>query len=210
MSKKLNIITDSIWAGIFIALGGAAFLKLGDVLGAVVFSFGLLAVIHNQKLLFTGRAGFCSEKKELITLIFILIFNIIGVTLAALLIKTTNDIFSVKATEITLSRLNLTTTQVIIKSFFCGFIMTTVVKSAKENKFLPLLFGVPLFIICGFIHCIADAFYYASSDFNVLINNLPKLFVVYILSVVGNFIGCITPNILSGSLFINNGLTKES
>lgn len=207
MNKK--ILTDSIHAGFFIALGGASFLTLGGTIGAIAFSFGLLAVIHNKKLLFTGRAGFCTNKQELLTLVYILIFNIIGVSIFATILKLTNDSYSAKATEITLSRLSLSFPQIITKSFFCGFIMTTVVKSAKENKYLPLLFGVPLFIICGFIHCIADAFYYAATELNVLINNLPKLIIVYILSVAGNFIGCITPNILNGSLFTTQETNTE-
>ena len=40
----------------------------------------------------------------------------------------------------------------------CGFIVTTSVQFARQEKWLPLLLGIPLFILCGVPHCIADAF----------------------------------------------------
>ena len=38
-------IIDSILAGICISLGGVAFLKVGGIVGAVLFSFGLITVV---------------------------------------------------------------------------------------------------------------------------------------------------------------------
>ena len=49
----------------------------------------------------------------------------------------------------------------------CGFIMTTAVQFGREGKFLPLLFGVPVFILCGFTHSVADAFYFLAVHFKV-------------------------------------------
>ena len=76
----------------------------------------------------------------------------------------------------------------LILAVFCGFIMTTVVNFGRKGQWLPLLFGIPLFIVCGFVHSIADAFYY-------LLGVEPAGFtapvlMAYLASVVGNFIGC--------------------
>jgi formate/nitrite transporter FocA (FNT family) len=64
--------------------------------------------------------------------------------------------------------------------------MTTAVQFGREGKFLPLLFGVPVFILCGFAHSVADAFYFLA---------VPELYsidllMVYIAEVLGNFVGC--------------------
>lgn len=78
--------------------------------------------------------------------------------------------------------------RVLVLAVFCGFIMTTVVNFGRKGQWLPLLFGIPLFIVCGFVHSIADAFYY-------LLGVEPAGFtapvlMAYLASVVGNFIGC--------------------
>ena len=70
----------------------------------------------------------------------------------------------------------------------CGFIMTTAVEFARKGKMLPLLLGVPVFILCGFAHSIADAFYFLVSPQEQLLQ-WPVL-VVYVSEVLGNFVGC--------------------
>ena len=72
----------------------------------------------------------------------------------------------------------------------CGFIMTTAVNFARQGKNLPLLFGVPLFIMCGFPHCIADAFYYLCVPFDFWACYWPSILLFYVSIVFGNFIGC--------------------
>jgi formate/nitrite transporter FocA (FNT family) len=68
--------------------------------------------------------------------------------------------------------------------------MTTAVKFARQGQWLPLLFGVPLFIICGFPHSIADAFYYLAVPGAFLAANAGKVLLVYVMIVLGNFVGC--------------------
>jgi formate/nitrite transporter FocA (FNT family) len=84
----------------------------------------------------------------------------------------------------------------------CGFIMTTAVQFARQNQFLPLIFGVPLFIVCGFPHCVADAFYYA-------LTALQGNWEWWILpacgwAILGNYIGCNLPRWFMGELFEAN------
>jgi formate/nitrite transporter FocA (FNT family) len=72
--------------------------------------------------------------------------------------------------------------------------MTTAVNFAKQGEtikqWLPLLLGVPLFILCGFPHCIADAFYYLTCPFELLLQNKGIILLNYLCIVLGNFIGC--------------------
>jgi formate/nitrite transporter FocA (FNT family) len=66
--------------------------------------------------------------------------------------------------------------------------MTTAVQFAREGKFLPLLFGVPLFIYCGFYHSIADTFYYLFSNMKPTLDMIFTLGMTYF----GNYLGCST------------------
>jgi formate/nitrite transporter FocA (FNT family) len=66
--------------------------------------------------------------------------------------------------------------------------MTTAVEFARKGKMLPLLLGVPVFILCGFAHSIADAFYFLVSPAEQLLKG--DVLVVYVCEVLGNFIGC--------------------
>ena len=63
MSDNLNVFIRSILAGICIGLGGAIFVKLGGFIGAFMFAFGLLSVVHFKLPLYTGTAGFIELNK---------------------------------------------------------------------------------------------------------------------------------------------------
>ena len=68
--------------------------------------------------------------------------------------------------------------------------MTTAVTFGRKQQNLPLLFGVPLFITCGFPHCVADAFYYMCVPVPYLIDHAAEVLIFYVSIVIGNFIGC--------------------
>ena len=59
-----------------------------------------------------------------------------------------------------------------------------------QGQNLPLLFGVPLFIICGFTHCVADAFYYMCVPLAFWKAHALQIITVYICIVLGNLVGC--------------------
>lgn len=71
--------------------------------------------------------------------------------------------------------------------------MTVVVQAARDKNILLIIFGIPLFILLGFYHSIADAFYMFNISFDLLKAFLPT----YAVIVVGNFIGCNIPRVFS-------------
>ncbi len=182
-----TIFIRSILAGICIALGGAIFLKLGGVIGAVMFAFGLLTVVHFRLPLYTGTAGFIDIKKaeEWQMMFVILVGNILGCLLTSLL-----NIQSINSDSIIASRIDAGYLQCLLMGIGCGLIMTLIVKGGRDHNQLLILFGIPLFILLGFYHSIADAFYFFVSDMNY------EYLYYYIIIVIGNFIGCNVPNIL--------------
>lgn len=188
--NNFNIFVRSILAGICIALGGAIFVKLGGVIGAIMFAFGLLSVVHFKLPLYTGTAGFIelNKIKEYEKMILILFGNILGCILFSLML----DPSQYNADTIIQSRLNTDYGQCLMNAMGCGLIMTLIVQGGRDNNWLLILFGIPLFILLGFYHSIADAFY-----MNISSEELKNLFFGrYWIIVLGNFIGCNIPRLL--------------
>ena len=193
-----NLIHSAIMAGICIGIAGFGYLAVGGIVGAVTFAFGLLAVVHYRLKLYTGTAGFFA-KGELLQLCTILAMNIVGCLLVALMARMSPMPLQDAAQHILEGRLNAGIVQSGVLAIGCGFIMTTAVKWGREGKFLPLLFGVPLFIICGFPHCIADAFYYLCVPIDYLTANAGQVLLLYAAIVLGNFIGCNLYRLIMGA-----------
>lgn len=192
----IKTLRSSIFAGIAIGTAGFGFLAsgvqsetYGSLVGAVLFSFGLLTVVGYKLRLYTGTAGFI-KKNEVGTLFLILLGNIIGCFLASLLARVTPLAIQESAQKILELRLRTGALRCGLLGIGCGFIMTTAVQFARQKQYLPLLFGVPLFIVCGFTHCVADAFYYLCVPLDFWMANAFDILTVYISIVLGNLIGC--------------------
>ena len=128
--------------------------------------------------------------KPLAELLLVLVGNIIGCLLVGLLARLSPLELTQAAQNILQGRLNVGPLSGGLLAIGCGFIMTTAVTFARKGQYLPLLFGVPLFIVCGFPHCVADAFYYLTVPFDFISNNIGDVLLFYISIVFGNFLGC--------------------
>lgn len=215
MDNKFLLFRKSILAGVFISLGCIANLKVGGYLGAFLFSFGLLSVVLYSVPLFTGKAGFCTTKGDIKNLPFILIGNLVGVAILAFCSYFCFPDLIPKAQKIVSLRMQASWGSAMWASVLCGFVMTTIVQFARKQEnhvldsarkqdlslkqegtrnFLILLLGIPLFILSGYWHCIADAFYYSVSGIFT-----PSLLLVYSLTVIGNYLGCNLYNLIVNS-----------
>ena len=175
-----------ILAGICISLGGAAYLKIGGVEWAILFAFGLLTIVHYKYPLYTGMAGFFdySSKEGWENLLLTLLLNCVGCLVGTLLI-------GFDGADVIFSRIEAGYLTCFTRAILCGMIMTFVVGAAREGNRLPLIWGITLFIACGFYHSIADCFYMFSSleDWELVRDYLPYWGVL----VIGNFVGCNIP-----------------
>lgn len=185
----LKILRSSIVAGICIGIAGFGYLAEKSMVGAVLFAFGLLAVVHYGLKLFTGTAGFF-KKGEFGNLFVILLGNIIGTLIVAMITRCSPMPLQQTAQGILEGRLAIGPLKGAVLAIGCGFIMTTAVQFGRQGKYLLILFGVPMFITCGFPHCIADAFYYLCAPLPFLAENALQVILFYISIVIGNFIGC--------------------
>lgn len=191
-----NLLRSSMFAGIAIGTAGFGFLaagvqsaSYGSLAGAVLFSFGLLTVVGYKLKLYTGTAGFI-KRKETGELFLILAGNIFGCLCMALLTRMSPMDIQGAAQKIMELRLGTGAVKCGLLAIGCGFIMTTAVHFARKGQFLPLLFGVPLFIVCGFPHCVADAFYFLCVPVAFVKVHLFKVLCVYLCIVLGNLVGC--------------------
>lgn len=188
----VKTLRSAIFAGIYIGTAGFGYLtagmqSFGSLFGSILFALGLLAIVGYKLKLFTGTAGFI-KRDEMGTLAIILIGNIIGCFLMGLITRVSpmGDAIQVAATNILNTRISTGVFGCGILAIGCGILMTTAVTFARQKNFIPLLLSVPLFIVCGFPHCVADAFYYMTIPNSWTV----ELIGIYLSTVLGNAIGC--------------------
>lgn len=192
-SSLLQIFRSAVFAGVCIALAGYGFLA-GKTVGMFLFVFGLATVVKYRLKLFTGTAGFVQNGQEMRELLLILVGNWVGCLLIALIARCSPLPLQETAQTLLEGRLNVGWWKAGILSIGCGILMTTAVTFARKGNeignWIPLLFAVPLFIHCGFPHCIADAFYYMVVPMDFWAADTGSILLLYGMLVIGNFIGC--------------------
>lgn len=184
-----QLFRSSFLAGVCIGIAGFGYLAEKSIVGAVLFAFGLLTVVHYGLKLYTGTAEFIN-KGEGGQLLYILVGNIVGCLAVALIARCSPMPLQDTAQGVLEGRLAIGPLRGGVLAIGCGFIMTTAVTFGRQGKNLPLLFGVPLFIMCGFPHCVADAFYYLCVPLDFWVAHLWDILLFYLAIVLGNFIGC--------------------
>ena len=174
-------------------IAGFGFLSLkssGEFLaGCVIFAFALISVIAYKLRLYTGLAGFFG-RTEFGLLVKVLLGNIIGCATMGAFTRLSPMPLQETAQALLQSRLDLGLVNGGLLAIGCGFIMTTAVTFDRQGNNLPMLFGVPLFIVCGFPHCIADAYFYSCAPLEYWSANLSSILPFYVVIVLGNFVGC--------------------
>lgn len=189
----MSNLKSSLFAGVLIAIAGWGFLA-NPVLGMFLFCVGLIAVVKYQTRLYTGTAGFLSSWRDLPSLLLILLGNIAGCLAVASVALVSPLPLGEAAIKVISSRLAVGWWGTGLLAIGCGLLMSLAVDFARKNRdfsdWLPLLFAVPAFILCGFPHCVADAFYCCVYLFSA--SEIPwlSLAAYYGAIVLGNFIGC--------------------
>ena len=189
MKKYLELINKSIGAALLISLGVFALLKLGNPIGPIIFAFGLLGVCYMGLNLFTGKCGFFIEDKiKIKDLVIILVINLIFGYLIGLMYSITDkDIVNVAIKKIATWDISIA---FFIKSVLCGMIMYIAVLMYKKGSPFGIIYGIPLFIFCGFQHCIA----------NIITLGVARTFDYSIfICIIGNFIGSLLMWLVSKS-----------
>lgn len=153
----------SIVAGGLIAIGAIVNLQVGGILGAILFSFGLLMIVMQGLELFTGKVGYALDGGiRWQKLAVILLGNAYGVIITASVLSFTplGITLAPAATAIIASRISAGLLANVILGIGCGVCVYLAVDNwASTHDWMSVMLPVGVFIICGFGHCIADMFY---------------------------------------------------
>lgn len=194
-----NFLSMSVFAGLMIGIAGLVYLRVGGLAGAVLFAFGLLSVVMCGAQLFTGKAGYLAYRESW-RLVPMLLGNAVGCFLAAIITHyVANDAVIGNLDTILVARTSASWHGLVVTASGTGMIMTLSVYGARRGHYLPLLFGVPVFIMCGLPHCVADAYYYGVA---IIAERFEwTMLGAWWWSIVGNYIGCNLPRWFMGEKF---------
>jgi len=164
-----SVFTGAVLAGISIGLGGLVFLSVDQkVVGAALFTVGLFTVCTFGLNLFTGKVCyvFQNDMAYAARLPVIWLGNLAGTGLTALAAGLTRNGPSLSEKAAALCRIKQEDglLSLFLLGVLCNIFIYIAVEGYNHNpheagKYLSLLFGVMVFILCGTEHCVADMFY---------------------------------------------------
>lgn len=186
-------VINAISAAMMISIASYCNLISGNkYVGAVLFAFGLIAVCRYSMSLFTGMAGYIVKKNALefavvtaVNCVFAFGFGVLG---------SFNPAVREKAVEVCTAKLSNNLLWLFVSAIFCGILIYLGVDIFKKHgTYIGIIFSIPVFVLCGFDHTVADLFYYgAAGNYNAA-----DLLVLPVL-IVGNLVGS---NIIRGLIY---------
>lgn len=186
----------SILAGFMISLGAAAYLLVGGVTGAVLFSLGLLTILYFKLSLFTGQAGrFIDQEIGIFELGKIWIGNAVGCWVGACVMEFAGVMEKLQegASAIIATRVENGILENFALGVICGVLMYVAVKY-YERWPIATIMSVAAFILMGANHCVADMCYALYGwDWSRAL----AMCVALLSTTCGNFVGC---NLIGGVL----------
>ena len=200
----------SLSSGIMIGVGGSAFLlsctlygEWGRLIGALLFSLGIFAIVMFEMRLFTGLISDIPEMKvkNLWMLPISFLGNMLGVLFTAFLVYYSPLSESVvpQAQMMMSAKLNanLWGLKALSSSILCGFLITLSIGAVKYapkkglSTTVGVMFPIIVFAFCGFDHSVANTLYMFFLGFS------GKAVVYLLICVAGNILGGVILPILS-------------
>ena len=178
-----KVLVRAILAGMMIGIGGCVYLGCEvKWVGAILFAVGIFTIFSFRLDLYTGKVGyvFDNDRSYIPYLVVVIIGNFIGCLILGLMMPLDS------ASVLAQGKLdNYDFLRVLFKGVLCGMLMVIAADCYKNTKsFIATFVCVPVFILAGFEHSIADMFYFCSAGcFSVE----SLIFILTVL--VGNAIG---------------------
>lgn len=179
----LKCLVRAILAGMMIGIGGCVYLGCEvKWVGAILFAVGLFTIFSFRLDLYTGKVGyiFDNDRSYVPYLLVVILGNFIGCLILGLMMPLD------AAVNLANAKLdNYEFLPVLFKGVLCGMLMFIAADCYKNTKsFIATFVCVPVFILAGFEHSIADMFYFCSAGaFSVE----SLIFIITVL--IGNAIG---------------------
>jgi len=165
LCEILRSLLLAVGAGIFIGIGGTVLLSVDDrVVGAVLFSVALLSICMLGMYLFTGKVGYLVHSHsgtDVLSVLAGLVGNGIGCWLSAAGVRLCRPALIARAQALVAPKLEQSWYYAVAAGIFCGILMYTAVQIYRDKHSVAgIFFCVPVFILAGFEHSIADMFYF--------------------------------------------------
>ncbi len=196
-----NAFFLGVSAGVMIGIGGGVLLSVDNkYIGAALFAVALLTICALGLNLFTGKVGYLVEdhsRGNFILVLSSLIGNFVGTGLTSGTLMLCSSKLVDTAAAMCEGKLEKNALEIFFSAILCGVLMYVAVHIYKtKGSYLGILFCVPVFILSGFEHSIADMFYFWLSQ-----NYTIKVAGFIALAILGNAVGgCLLPTLkkLSG------------
>ena len=157
---------SSAFAGFSISLGCMIYMILTNkVLGALFFTVGLFMVLTRNYNLYTGKVALLTDNiKYIFNLVNIWLGNLFGAAVMTIFTKYSKLHYLVADAQVIVdAKLSQGYLSSFILAILCGIIIYLAVDTYKRlqdcGKYIGLFVFIPLFIICGFEHCVANMYY---------------------------------------------------
>ena len=200
MKSILRTFLLGIFAGILIAIGGAANLQLSSmgqpVWGAVFFSFGLMCVCILQANLFTGKVGYVLEKDKsyALNVLIMAIGNMVGALAIGYLAGALFPNWTVSLDTKLLYGENATWWGSFLRAILAGVFVYLAVECFRllpsyPAKLVMVCLSIATMVLLGANHSVANAFYFAYGQIRIAgFDGLNATFSVLV-AMVGNAMG---------------------
>ena len=202
-AQIISFCLMSFSSGVMIGVGGTSFLlalKLfgdwGRLIGAVLFSLGILCIVMFEMKLFTGLISDIPEMgaRNWWKLPVCFLFNMLGVLFASVLVYYSPLADSVVPQAQNMMKAKLGADLWWIKAFcssiLCGFLITLSIGAVnyaprkKLSTTVGVMFPIIVFAFCGFDHSVANTLYF--------------FFLGYSWKAIGYLLICVGGNIVGG------------
>lgn len=168
----------SMLAGIIVAIASYMQTQVENkYVAAFLFAVALLVVCVQGYNLFTGKVGYMKTKQQAKENLLCLVGNILGVAIVG-------ELFNPTSQAIIINKINAPLYITFWNACWCGFLMYVAVDGFKKKSYLSIVYAIPVFILAGFEHCIADMYHiFAARAFSI--DSLTFILLV----ILGNILG---------------------
>ena len=160
-----GVFIKAVLSGFMIAFGCIIYLMCPNkMVGALLFSFGLLTIVCRELYLFTGKIGYIRQV-GIVNILLTILGNFVGTYLLGTVIQFTRLPIAESVSNVVSTKLNDSIPSLFILSIACGVMMYLAVDSYKKSRsWLFVILPVVIFILSGFEHSIANMCYFTLAN----------------------------------------------
>ena len=191
-----GVFIKAILSGFMIAFGCIIYLMCPNkMVGALLFSFGLLTIVCRELYLFTGKIGYIRQV-GIVNILLTILGNFVGTYIIGTTIQLTRLPIAESVSSVVSTKLNDSIPSLFILSIACGVLMYLAVDSYKKSRsWLFVILPVVIFILSGFEHSIANMCYFTLANAWE-----PRTFLLIGVMILGNAVGSWIMNL--GTYFV--------